>query len=124
MLILIVSPLAITKLPRRMIGAAHESNAVTTKELPGRLVATHDTAGATVSMIVTVCVAVAVWWFASSPIHVTTLGPIANRAGELSLSATGPPSHTSAPTARPMRWSVHDASVTLNGGVTTGVGPA
>src|SRR5436190_20230530 len=102
-----------TKLPRRMIGAAHESNAVTTKELPGRLVATHDTAGATVSTTVTVCVAVAVWWFASSPIHVTTLGPIANRVGASLVTMTGPPKQTSAPIARPMRWSVHSWRVTL-----------
>ena len=61
--------------------------------------ATHDTKGATVSMIVTVCVAVAVWWFASSAIHMTTFGPIANLGGASLVTITGPPKQTSAPIA-------------------------
>src|SRR5262249_12610853 len=88
---LIDSPSASTKVPMRMTGAPHASNAETTNVLPvGGPVDTHETVGGTVSMTVTFCVAVDVLPDTSCAVHVTTVVPTKYFASPLLVNVTVP----------------------------------
>src|SRR2546428_12443643 len=89
--ILTTSPLASTKLPRRMTGAPHASLADAMNKWPvGGPVATHETVGGTVSVTVTVCVAFVVLPDTSWALHVTTVAPTKDFGGELFVKVTVP----------------------------------
>src|SRR5262245_22761253 len=104
------------------VGPAQLSTAATWKALPGGRMAVHDTAGAAVSpATVTVWVSVTIGSMPSLPLHVTTFGPTANRAGALLKMATGRAWHTSSACAVPMLVDWHDGTVTSGGAVTSGV---
>src|SRR6185436_7703661 len=100
-LILILSPLASTKSPRRMVGASVQWSVEDTRKVPpGGPAGTQETSGATVSVTVTVWVAVAWLPERSAAVQVTTVAPTRNFGGASFVKAGDPP-QSSVATGRP-----------------------